>query len=661
MTIPIFLEKTMLPVEQHINEILQVIEDNRVCSVQASTGSGKSTLIAPLFVLSKNRTAKVLIIQPTVIACNRTCEQVQRLFPRLRLGIGAGGISNYNEETEIIFATGGHIELKFGKLQSFDGIDLVIFDEVHTTSIEYEVLTIMVQHLFEKLTCKFLLLTATMLNTITESWSKLLKHPLTCFELQVKMFTIEETFSLRDYSIGVKDDEEDLILNTIQYLAQENKSAPMGHFLVFCSGREMIDKIYNRIYDQEFNLKFDNCNIYCAYSSMPNEEIDEAFSQVKPVDNMRSIILATDIAETSVTIPYLALVLDMGHQKHLQCYEDEVSMLTTIRVSKFAAIQRRGRTGRTNPGKCHRMYTKACYDSLQPCYQAALQRTPLHQTILKLISFQLDPYDLLENIVENPNMIHNCLKRLKEQDLIFKNSQNYELSQEAETICYLPLRLSFARCLYLLLNWDFKAKYLGFLTLCIAEVETTMTMVYLPRKNRDESKFDHDVRIMKHREKYERFEEHSTCPLNTSVNAYLSYLEETSKMNHRQKIKWTLENGLNNKTINAISSLFKRVTKRFDVSIVHGLYDVNRMIASFFQDCLIDIFKQRFTSYFDDKSDKWYEDNKDLEVKPFYRINNRGFSYDLQYGTTRLLCLHQSLSRQNVQFVSKIISIFVFV
>ena len=649
---------TILPVQEHAQEILAFLDKHAVSALRSTTGSGKSTLIPPLYVLHKQRRVRVLVIQPTIVSCIRTCEQVGRLFPYLRIGYGAGGVTTYNQHTEIMFTTPGHTEIKFGRLKMFDHIDLVVFDEVHTASPEYETLSLMVQSVFDSLYVRILLLSATMNDSITSSWEKIIHQKLPCFTLDVKLFPIEETFASRDYIIGDKDDEAILLNDSIQYLVNQNRTGVPGHFLVFCSGQEMIDKFYNKLYSEEFNETFGNCKVFCAYSSLPNHEINEAFSQTQPFHNERSIILSTDIAETSVTIPFVSLVLDLGHQKVMQCLE-ETSILTTARISKFAAKQRRGRTGRTNPGFCHRMYTKTTYDNLPLCYEAALKRTPLHQTILKLISYNFDPVRLLKHHIDNSLMITNCVKRLKYETLIESKSEGkFVLSEEAKKICYLPLTIRFARCLYMLFSQSNTCKWIGLLSIVIAEIESSMSLVYLPRRGRQECNFDYSARLAEHRDKYERFEYDSSCPLNTSVIAYMHYLRETSGMNHRNKIQWTVDNGLNNKTLTAITVLVKRLREQWrDFNVVGDTGYSNATITEFFTSDIVPIFVCRFDSMMTDMGkEKWYEDG---DSTVFYRLNNRGFQYDLKWKSNRVLCLHKSLSRKNADYVTKIVSVYV--
>ncbi len=649
---------SLLPVEEHAGEILAFLDKHVISALRCATGSGKSTLIPPFYVLHKLRRVRVLVIQPTIVSCIRTCEQVGRLFPQLRIGYGAGGVTTYNQHTEIMFTTPGHTEIKFGRTKMFDNIDLVIFDEVHTASPEYEMLSLMVQSLFDNLNVRISLFSATMNDSITSSWEKIIRHKLPCFELDVKLYPIEERFASRDYKIGDKDDEVALIDDSIQFLVKQNMYGAPGHFLVFCSGQEMIDKFYNSLYSSEFDEKLNNCKVFCAYSSLPNHEINEAFSQTQPFQNERSIILSTDIAETSVTIPFVSLVLDLGHQKIMQCL-DETSILTTARISKFAAVQRKGRTGRTNPGLCHRMYTKSTYDNLPPCYEAALKRTPLHQTILKLISYNFNPMHLLKDHIDNRVMITNCVKRLKSETLIESKSEDkFVMSDEAKKICYLPLTIRFARCLFLLSSKCDTTKWIGLLSIVLAEIESSMTLIYLPRRGRQESESNYSLRLADHRVKYERFEDESSCPLNTSLIAYIYYLRETRSMNHRSKVQWTVDNGLNNKTITATTVLVRRLQDQWrDFNVVGAIDYTNTKITDIFTCEIIPIFSLRFDCIMTDRGrDKWYEEN---EFDVFYRLNNRGFHYDIKWQNNRVLCLHKSLSRKNADYVTKIVSVYV--
>jgi HrpA-like RNA helicase len=638
----------MLPVQVKLHEICKMIDSHPVCAIEASTGSGKTTMLPPGYLEHNGGMVRILVLEPTVVAARRSADRISCLYPSIKLGTGAGGKHNYDQNCEIVFMTYGHAQIVFGRDKTFRNFDVVMFDEVHVCSTELELLTLMVQHAPIR-NFKVVLLSATLLNNTTISWMDLYKN-MPVFDLVALIFPIEITFGSQDFKMD-KDGQRLLAQSTLDYLAWANVNSEPGHFLVFCSGMDMIDDLYDKLFSDEHAPKFENCYVYCAHSSMPDHELDAAFSQVEPIDNRRSIILSTDIGETSVTIPYVVRVVDLGLQKIMICL-DEVSVLKTVQVSKFAAKQRAGRTGRTGPGAVHRMYTIACFEQLDECYEPAIARTPLHQTVLNLVSFKYDPEQILQKYVE-PARVRACMRSLCDQSLILEDhKQNLYLSQEGRTICFWPLGLNLARVLYLLQSHEDEAtRLVGTLAVVIAQIESGLSLPYIPRRERDESVYDHQMRVMEHRQKYDRFEEFSCCPLNSSVLAFRCFVLETHEMTRSNQIAWTTENGLNNKTLGEISVLFNRLHK--SPPCFPDACDVSRI----FEQNVIPIFQTRFPKcYTETKIDKW---SCVEEPNVLYRLNSRGFGFDTSYATPRVLCIHASHSMKPGT-VSRTIVVYVY-
>jgi HrpA-like RNA helicase len=634
----------MLPVQAQLPQILDMIDENRVSGYESSTGSGKTTMIPPGYVLKHGKTKRVMVIQPIVISCQRSKDRVQKLYPDLVVEICAGGRNRMNDQTDVAFVTAGHAIIDFGIHHDFPGIDLVIFDECHVQCVEYEMLGKMIRHFFHSLKFHVLLLSATLHSEVLSSWERLIQKPLPILTLKFQIFPVEETFHNRDYSFG-KDEQQVLLHDACTYLVQENKNAEPGHFLVFCSGLEQINKLEKLLYSEK---SLGNCSIYTAHSTVPEDELDRALSQVLPLDGSRSFILTTDLCETSVTVPHVVRVLELGQQKICICPND-VSILKTVQVSRVATIQRKGRTGRTNPGKIHRMYTKETYDNLEPNYPPALERHPLHQMVLNLVSFNIPVYDLLP---EFKSKLDVCLQSLQADGLLFYNRRNeLKMSMEAKAICYWPLSLPLSRVLYKVYQLPTPQEQLvGMLSVVIAEVEKTSILCFYPRKKREESNDEYEHRLDDQKQKWSRFAESSCCPLNSSVFAYFLYLKEST---FKTRIQWVQEHGLNNKTIKMIGLLLKRIRP------IYLKDDLNaELISNIFQDKIIPLFQLRFHQIF---IPGWFDvklPEHDRNANTSYRLNNKSFDFE-KPPSDKVLCLYANHAQKGT-FELKIISIYVF-
>lgn len=137
------------------------------------------------------------------------------------------------------------------------------------------------------------------------------------------------------------------------------------------------------------------------YSTLPPTAQAKIFSPTKA--NTRRIIVATNIAETSITIPGVVHVVDAGFKKEKQYIfrnSGSIEHLKKTPISQAAAWQRTGRAGRERAGECYRMYTKAAYNSLVPFDQPEIQRVNLDSAVLQLVSMGIDPGEF--EYIDNP-------------------------------------------------------------------------------------------------------------------------------------------------------------------------------------------------------------------------------------------------------------------
>ena len=125
------------------------------------------------------------------------------------------------------------------------------------------------------------------------------------------------------------------------------------------------------------------------YASLPAEQQVRAFHSVPA--NTRKLVIATNIAETSVTVPGIRYVIDPGFTREKR-YDAHTGMdsLDTVRISQVSAQQRAGRAGRTGPGKCFRLYSSEVYNAMEKATQPEILRSSLVTTVLYLKVLGID-------------------------------------------------------------------------------------------------------------------------------------------------------------------------------------------------------------------------------------------------------------------------------
>ena len=184
---------------------------------------------------------------------------------------------------------------------------------------------------------------------------------------------------------------EDYVELAVRTIIDINASEPEGDILVFLTGREEIESVLHKIADHQASSASSGQSLSALpmYAGLPMENQLAVF-QAAP-EGTRKVIVATNIAEASVTIEGIVYVVDPGFVK-LRAFSPTtgIDALTVTPVSQAAATQRAGRAGRTKPGKCFRLYTEAAFDSMDPATPPEIQRSNLAPVVLQLKALGID-------------------------------------------------------------------------------------------------------------------------------------------------------------------------------------------------------------------------------------------------------------------------------
>ncbi len=652
-----------LPITQYLDDILELYKKEKYIVVAASTGSGKSTCLPAQLAIS-NPNARILVVGPTISSCESLAKRVQSQYPNLHVGSGAGGRILYDQNTQIVFATAGHVQNILFINRNFKHFTDLIIDEAHTVSAEYEIIFLLMQEFGIKSLNGVIISSATVQKQMTEPLEALIGHPVAQFELEVPMYPIIETFE-----DSMMYDDISLIGAILEYIIDQNQLQPFGHFLVFCPGEDMINKLYKLMTEEESITK--NCFLFCAHASQPYQENDISFAQKIPTDNIRSIILATNIAETSLTIPGVVLVVDSGQQKIVTLGDNDASKLMTVDVSAFAPKQRAGRTGRTCPGTVHRMYTENHKSKFQTTYDPELQRIPLNDIILKFLSFDVSPIRVLckhvdtdEKVVGMPILdlclIQGAIENLEKLQLIVDNKP----TEEAMELCSMPaLRLPLKRCYYAIKNdnkMTWETKIICQLAVVITEVESNQTLTYYRKQRQNESKEDFVTWCTKQRELHKRFIEHSCCPLNSCIAMFICFANEIdTQINFTAATqKWSQDNSMNQKAMMEVCSLLLKLSGTDIKQISKVSFDTKSIMEIFMKHC-IPVFKKGYTGaqleYIEKSPEKWFLGSS----TDFSRLNNHGFGKYVQLNTNHVLALVISETQGMHGRVFRFLSVYV--
>jgi len=361
-----------------------MVRENQVLIVVGETGCGKSTqLVQYLLEAGYSNAAKIGCTQPRRMAAKSVAEQVAK-----EMGSPIGGDdvgyqirfeSKVADRTSITFMTDGVLLNRFFVDPTLSTFSVIMLDEAHERSVNTDVLFALLKGVLSSRPDFKLILTSATLNI--EKFSQYFNAPT--LKIDGRAHAVDIKFSPRCLNL------RDSINPSVSAVAEIHKKEPMGDILVFLPGQEEIEVACDLIHDnymkekKQYPADTANMVIYPCYSALPWEEQQRVFEPSAP--NERKVVVATNIAETSLTIDGIVYVVDSGVMKQRD-YNSKtgVGSLELIPITQAQAMQRAGRAGRTRPGKAFRMYREEDFKNMEVTPIPEIQRSPVEAVILQL-------------------------------------------------------------------------------------------------------------------------------------------------------------------------------------------------------------------------------------------------------------------------------------
>lgn len=376
-----------LPIYQHKDQILDYVNNNQVTVIIGETGSGKSTQI-PQFLMPLNR-KQIAVTQPRRVAAASLATRVSEEYGCV-LGEEVGyqvRFSNItSSKTQLKYLTDGMLLREImldGKLTKYSTI---IIDEAHERTILTDLIMGFLKQLIVtkvRTDLKIIIMSAT-LNA--ELFSKFFNYCPILF-IEGKIYPVTQHY--------LSESSEDIVDTMVRTVVQLNLGEQEGDILCFFPGQEEIDNCVNILQTIAPQLPKEAPMIvplplYAALSPAQQLRVFEKVSGRK-----RKVILATNIAETSITVSGVKYVVDSGLRKvKLWKHQLGLSSLLTTPISQASAKQRAGRAGRESPGKVFRLYLEKVFlNNLPKQQESEIMRNDIILPILTLKKLDVD--DLL--------------------------------------------------------------------------------------------------------------------------------------------------------------------------------------------------------------------------------------------------------------------------
>ncbi|EOA15006.1 hypothetical protein CARUB_v10028356mg [Capsella rubella] len=372
-------QRESLPVYKLKKELIQAVQDNQVLVVIGYTTKGK-----------------IGCTQPRRVAATSVAKRVAEEFG-CRLGEEVGYAIRFQDctgpDTVIKYMTDGMLLREILTDENLSQYSVIMLDEAHERTIHTDVLFGLLKKLMKRRLDLRLIVTSATLDA-----EKFSTYFFNCniFTIPGRTFPVEILFT--------KQPETDYLDAALITVLQIHLTEPEGDILVFLTGQEEIDSACQSLYERMKGLgkNVPELIILPVYSALPSEMQSRIFDPSPP--GKRKVVVATNIAEASLTIDGIYYVVDPGFAKQ-NVYNPArgLESLVITSISQASAKQRAGRAGRTGPGKCYRLYTESAYrNEMPPTSIPEIQRINLGMTTLTMKAMGI--HDLLSfNFMDRPN------------------------------------------------------------------------------------------------------------------------------------------------------------------------------------------------------------------------------------------------------------------
>ena len=429
-TSPVFMKFSYpekLPISRSRKEIIEAIQKNQVVVIAGDTGSGKTTQI-PKFCLEAFPKSKKLIgcTQPRRIAASSVAIRVAEEMGNNSdlVGYKIRFQDKTTRKTRIKFMTDGVLLAETSNDKNLTQYGVIIVDEAHERSLNIDFLLGYLKRLLSKRSDLKVIITSATIDTETFS-----KHFGNAPVITIEGRTYPVELSYSPPHDQIETTEKEVMDHCVETIHSICNSSTRGDTLVFLPTERDIKECCRLL-----SGRLDSAVVLPLYGRLSLQDQKKIFQKHNGV----KVVVATNVAETSVTVPGIRYVVDTGLAR-ISRYNvrAKTTSLPVVKISKASADQRMGRCGRVGPGVCIRLYTEEEYEDRAEFTVPELQRSNLAEVILKMLSLNLGtPQEFPFIDPPSGSAINEGYRLLRELGAI---DQNRQLTGRGKKMASMPI------------------------------------------------------------------------------------------------------------------------------------------------------------------------------------------------------------------------------
>ncbi|YCO04207.1 ATP-dependent helicase HrpB [Vibrio sp. VNB-15] len=362
---------SQLPIEAVMSQLLSAVNHQHQVILKAAPGAGKSTFFPLKLLQSQMITGKIIMLEPRRLAARNIARYLaMQLGEEVgeRVGYRVRGETKVGKNTQLEIVTEGIMTRMIQNDPELDGVGLLIFDEFHERSIHADTALAFSLGVQEALRDDLKLVV--MSATLDQDALQTLLPDAEYIESEGRSYDVETRY----FPINANDHLPTVMAKTIESLIQKES----GSLLAFLPGVGAIKQVEERLSHLPYSVEV--CPLYGQLS------FNEQQKAISPASSgKRKVVLATNIAETSLTIEGIRLVVDSGLERVARFdLKNGLTRLEQVRIAQSSAIQRAGRAGRIEEGICVRLYSESQFKQQQSVPQPEILHSDLASLVMEL-------------------------------------------------------------------------------------------------------------------------------------------------------------------------------------------------------------------------------------------------------------------------------------